>query len=112
MEQQRTGRIAIVTDSAACLPAEVRQELASRVVPFLAWRDETYRDLLDISPAQFYQRFLEGPPYPTMSTPSPGDCPAVFQEAAADAAGLVDAHVPGTLGIGFEWLPTEQDNAA
>lgn len=86
MEQQPRGRVTVITDSASCLPAEVRQKFDIRVVPIrVAWRDETYRDLLDISPAQFYQRFLEGPPYPTTSTPSPGDCLAVFQEAAADA---------------------------
>jgi len=98
MERRGTGRIAIVTDSASCLPAEVRQELGIRVVPFrLAWGDETYRDLLDISPSQFYQRFLAGPPYPTTSTPSPGDYLAAFQEEARDADGIVYVHVPARL---------------
>ena len=98
MGEQHSRRIAVLSDSASCLSEEVRQRLGIRVVPFwLAWGQDVYRDLLDISPAAFYRRFLAGPPYPTTSTPTLGDFLAAYQDAAREADGIVYVHVPARL---------------
>ncbi|RME06878.1 MAG: DegV family protein, partial [Anaerolineae bacterium] len=69
--------IAIVTDSTADLPADLCERYNIEVIPALVVMDgESYRDGIDISRREFYQRLsrLRGPA--TTATPSPG----VFQE--------------------------------
>jgi fatty acid kinase fatty acid binding subunit len=66
--------VAIVTDSAANLPAELVGELGIHVVPMhLTFGDGTYRDGLDLAPSDFYRRLLDGREVASTSTPSPGD---------------------------------------
>ena len=91
-------RVAVVTDSASCVPAADRERLQIGVVPYrLSWGRESYQDLLDIGPEEFYERFLAGPPFPTTSTPTPKDYAEAFGEAAKDRRGIVYVHVPARL---------------
>lgn len=98
METPTYRTVAVITDSASCVPTDVRQRLGIRVVPFrLAWGVTSYRDLLDMSSEEFYRRFLAGPPFPTTSTPTLGDFVRAFEEAAREASGVVYIHVPARL---------------
>ena len=72
--------VAVVTDSAANVPAEWARELGIEIVPmYLKFGDAVYRDGADLTPTDFYQRLVRGGEPASTSTPSPGD----FQEAYA-----------------------------
>ena len=50
-----TNKVAIVTDTTACIPREQVEEYAIELVPIdLIFGDKVYRDGIDISPAEFY----------------------------------------------------------
>lgn len=60
------SRIKFVTDSAADIPAQLRQELEIQVLPFpIAAGDREYRDGVDMPPQEFYKLLLSLPQIPT-----------------------------------------------
>ena len=57
------NKIAIVTDSTAYIPEALNRQYNIHVVPqVLIWEQKTYRDGVDIKPAEFYQRQLHRRP--------------------------------------------------
>ncbi|MBC7255589.1 MAG: DegV family protein [Chloroflexi bacterium] len=90
--------IAIVTDSAACLPPALAQEYGIYIVPYeLVWDGETYLDGQDITPQEFYRLFRTRPTYPTTASPTIGRFVEAFQRAAQEAEGIVAILVPESL---------------
>ncbi|MFW5816145.1 MAG: DegV family protein [Wenzhouxiangella sp.] len=78
MNQQ--GQVAVVTDSAADLPAEEADRLGIHVVPVrLNFGDEEFLDKLTITPTAFYQRLAQGTTAPRTSQPPPGDFRRQFE---------------------------------
>lgn len=60
------ARIKFTTDSAADLPAQLREELDIQVLPFpIAMGDEEYADGVDFTPDQFFDMLLAAPQIPT-----------------------------------------------
>ena len=60
------ARIKFTTDSAADLPAQLRDELSIQVLPFpIAMGDEEYTDGVDFTPDEFYDKLLASPQIPT-----------------------------------------------
>lgn len=91
-------RIAIVTDSAACVPEALRQEYDIRVVPYrLIWNGATYLDGRDLTPAEFYQRFRTCKTYPTTAQPSLSDFLDVYRDLLDYYEGIVSIHVAERL---------------
>ena len=70
---------AVVTDSTTSLPPGVLERPDLRVVPltFHFGPDESYRDKIDMSNEEFYERLNSAEEFPTTSQPAPG----VFVEA-------------------------------
>jgi len=63
--------VKIVTDSVADIPASIVQELGITIIPVLVrFGEETFRDGIDITNDQFYERLVKGPVMPTTSVPS------------------------------------------
>lgn len=80
------GDIAIVTDSAACLPKELIEKYGIEVVPLeFTHEGKVYRDEIDITPAQFYELLEQAKDLPTTSAPSPGAFLEVFKRLAQKA---------------------------
>jgi DegV family protein with EDD domain len=77
--------VAVVADSAANLPEELARELGIEVVPmYLKFGDRVYRDGIDLTPADFYDRLvLDGEPAST-SVPSPGDFLEAYQRTGQE----------------------------
>ncbi len=74
------GTVAVVTDSAADLPAEEVDRLGVHVVPLrLFFGDEEYLDKLSIQPAAFYARLAESAVQPQTSQPPPQDFRRQFE---------------------------------
>jgi DegV family protein with EDD domain len=65
---------AIVTDSTTSLPPGVLERPDVRVVPltFHFGPDESYRDKIDMSNEDFYERLIVADEFPTTSQPAPG----------------------------------------
>ena len=79
-------RIAIVTDSTAYIPENLRAQYNISVAPQqLIWGTETFRDGVDITPTQFYQRLRVDKVNPKTSQASPGTLKEVFNHALKSA---------------------------
>jgi fatty acid kinase fatty acid binding subunit len=75
---------AIVLDSTADFPAAPERFSNWRVVPlYVRFGDESFRDYVDLQPAEFYGRLRAAAQPPTTSQPTPADFLAVYEELAA-----------------------------
>jgi DegV family protein with EDD domain len=76
--------VKIITDSSAGLPAPIVKELGITVIPALVcFGDETYRDGVDITTEQFYQRLVEDKVHPSTSVPAPAVFAHTYDKVAA-----------------------------
>jgi DegV family protein with EDD domain len=90
--------VKIVTDSSADLPDELVQELGIKVVPlYVRFGEEVYRDRVDITEDEFYQRLEHDPVHPVTIQPGPQDFLEVYRKLAPDADGIVSIHISGKL---------------
>jgi len=70
--------IAVVTDSTSDIEPQRALALGVDVVPlFVVWGDKSYRDYVDLSRSDFYQKLASEPVLPTTSQPTP----QMFEEA-------------------------------
>jgi DegV family protein with EDD domain len=75
---------AIVLDSTADFPEAPGRFPNWRVVPlYVRFGDESYKDYVDLTPAEFYARLRTAEELPTTSQPTPGDFLATYEELAA-----------------------------
>lgn len=73
--------IKIVTDSTAGLPEAMVREHDIRIVPlYLHFGEQAYKEGVDISNEQFYERLRRATTLPTTSQPSVGEFHQVFKE--------------------------------
>ncbi|HHS97046.1 MAG TPA: DegV family protein [Chloroflexi bacterium] len=78
-------KIAVVTDSTAYLPPQVRERFGIPVIPLhLIWGEEVLKDGVDIDPTAFYQRLQTAPTLPTTSQPSTGEFVDFFRSVAEE----------------------------
>jgi DegV family protein with EDD domain len=90
--------IKIVTDSAADLPSKLTDELDITVVPvYLRFGEQVYRDRVDISEEEFYQRLLSDPVHPNTTQPSPQDFANVYDKLSQEADGIISIHITSKL---------------
>ena len=82
--------VKIVTDSTSDLPPEVAKELGITVVPaYVHFGSQSFRDGVDITPEQIYERMLSGPVHPTTSSPAPGDFTDVYNRLSGETDEIV-----------------------
>ncbi len=90
--------VKIVTDSCADLPDQLVQELGITVVPvYLRFGEEVYRDRVDISEDEFYERLENDPVHPNTTQPTPQDFVNVYQKLSQEADGIVSIHITSKL---------------
>ena len=90
--------VKIVTDSSADLPAELVQELGITVVPlYVRFGEEVYREQVEISLDEFYQRLEHDPIHPVTIQPSPQDFINAYQNLSQEADGIVSIHISSKL---------------
>ena len=92
------GKIAIVTDSSACVPKELVKKYNIHIVPILLNFDRrTFRDEVDITATEVY-RLLQGNKHlPTTSAPSVGDFLRLYAKLSEEVEGIVSIHLPAEL---------------
>lgn len=96
MNQQ--GTVAIVTDSAADLPAEEIDRLGIHVVPVrLNFGDEEFLDKLTITPSEFYGRVANSTLKPQTSQPPPSAFTRQFELLTSHGLQVLAMQVSGKL---------------
>lgn len=76
-------KVAIVTDSIACLPQDTVERYGVTVMPLsFYFKGKIYRDWVDITPTEAYKLFLKDPDSFKTSAVSPGMYHEAFQEAS------------------------------
>ena len=77
--------VKIVTDSIADLPPQVVQELGITIVPLnLRFGTEVYRDGIDLTAEQFYDRLVGSQTLPVTSVPPPGVFAETYDKLAEE----------------------------
>lgn len=83
-------KVAVVTDTTACVPEEQVRKYDIEVVPVqLILGDKTYRDGIDISPTEFYGRLRHSKEIPTTSSSSPEPYLEAFEKASKKAPSIL-----------------------
>lgn len=84
------AKVAIVVDSTACLPPHLlQQHHIEQISLHLNWQGQTYFDLQDITPDQFYKELPQASSLPNTSQPSVGEFLECFKKVAERAESIV-----------------------
>ncbi|MGD8501728.1 MAG: DegV family protein [Phycisphaerales bacterium] len=90
--------VKIITDSTADISPEVARDLGISIVPvYVRFGDKVYRDGVDISKDELYNRLETSPVHPATSQPSPQDFAQFYTDCAKDAESIVSIHVTSKL---------------
>ncbi|MFH1650846.1 MAG: DegV family protein [Chloroflexota bacterium] len=91
-------RVAVITDSIACLTKELLDEYSIEVIPInLYFRGKRYRDGVDLSVSEAYEMFQQDPESFKTSAPSPRECLEAFRRAGERAADILCVTVSAKL---------------
>jgi DegV family protein with EDD domain len=78
-----TENTAIVLDSTSDYPEAPQRFPNMRFVPlYVRFGDETYRDYLELGPAEFYEKLRTSPVTPATAQPTPQDFVSAYEELA------------------------------
>ncbi len=97
MDVQALSPVAVVTDSAAGIPMDMRAHYGIEVIPYwVRVGEQTYRDELDITPAELF-KVLRAQPTAEAGTsiPTVAAFLDVYQRVASWAKAVVSVHVAG-----------------
>jgi DegV family protein with EDD domain len=84
------SKIAFVTDSTAYLPGEFVKENNITVIPLnLHWDEDVYKDNVDITPKEFYEKLEKSDSMPSTSQPSAGEFLEAYKSASKGADAIV-----------------------
>ena len=90
--------VKVVTDSCADLPAGIAQELDIAVVPLnVYFGDESFKDGVDITAEEFYDRLIKGPILPKTTAPAPGSFIETYSKLASENDEIVSIHISKKL---------------
>src|SRR5207253_2728586 len=93
---------AIVVDSTADFPDAQDHYPNWRVVPlYVNFGTESYKDGVDLTAAQFYERLRTSPELPTTSQPTPGDFLAAYEELGSYER-ILSVHIAANLSGTFQ----------
>ena len=84
------GKVAIVTDSVACIPRELVEKHNIEVVPVqVIFGDKVYHDGVDITPSQFYALLRQAEKLPTTAASLPGPFLEAYGKASQRASSVL-----------------------
>jgi DegV family protein with EDD domain len=110
--RQEIISVKVVTDSSSDIPTEVAQELGITVIPlYVRFGDEMYRDGVDISADQFYDKLAHSRILPKSSTPSPGDFAKVYTQLATETDSILSIHLSTRYSSAFNAAMVAKDYA-
>ena len=84
------NKIVVATDSTTCIPQRMRDELNIKMAPItIIIGDKEYRDLIDITPDEFYRRVREEGIVATTSGSIVGEFVKIYEQLSGKVAGIV-----------------------
>jgi DegV family protein with EDD domain len=87
-------KTAIVTDSTAYIPKELRESLNIHMIPLsVILGGETYREEIDITANEFYEQVVTQDKLPTTSQPPVGEFVELFEKLSRDYDAVVSIHL-------------------
>jgi DegV family protein with EDD domain len=88
----------VVTDSTADVLPAWRERYGIEVVPLtVLFGNEPFRDRVDLSEEEFFDRLRRASKLPTTSAPAPGDFAAVYERLSEECEGVISIHIGGNL---------------
>ena len=95
--------VKVITDSVADLPSQVVEELGITVVPLIIrFGEEVYRDGVDLTPDQFYEKLQTSQAFPATSVPPPDAYAQAYDKLAEEADAIVVVAVTSRLSATHE----------
>ena len=86
--------VKVVTDSTSDLPADLADGLGITIVPISVYfGTREYKDGVDITADEFFDKLMNGPDFPTTSQPSVGEFSDTYTSVGDGADGIVSVHV-------------------
>ena len=90
--------IRIVTESTADIPRDMVTRLGITVIPsYVVFGTETYRDGVELTKRQFYERLAATNVIPTTATPPPAIYEEVYRRLARETDEIVSIHLAANL---------------
>jgi DegV family protein with EDD domain len=97
------SKVAIVTDSTACIPVEYLRQFPIAVVPLnLIFGSQIYMDGVDITPNEFYKKLADSKINPTTSQPSPEAFAREFNRFLQDGYDVISILISSRLSGTFD----------
>ena len=86
--------VAVVTDSTSDIPSEVAEELGITIIPlYVQFGKESYRDNVDLTKGEFFDRLMQDADYPKTSTPNINDFVTTYTEIAKKTKDIISIHL-------------------
>ena len=96
-------KVAIITDSIACLTRELVDQYNIEIIPINFYASgKLYRDWVDITPSEAYELFLEDPDSFKTSAASPEDCLQAYRNASQRAKNILCITVSDKLSMMYD----------
>jgi len=98
-----TQKVAIATDSIACLTRELVEQYGIEIIPINFYAcGKLYRDLVDITPSEAYELFLKEPDSFKSSAASPEDCLQAYRNASQRARNILCITISSELSMMYD----------
>ena len=105
-------KVAVVTDSIACLTRELVEQYRIGIVPImLLVQGKVYRDMVDMTPSQAYGLFLQDPESFNTSPSSPGHYLEAYREANKQAKNILCITLSSKLSTGYDMARVAKEQA-
>jgi len=105
-------KVTIVTDSIANLTRELVEQYNIMIVPIsICFRDQVYRDWVDITPTEAYELFLQEPERFTTSPASPGHYLEAYHEASNQTSDILCVTLSSKLSTGYDMACVAKEQA-
>jgi len=95
--------VKIVTDSLGNIPSEIAEELGITIIPiYVRFGTETYRDGVDLTTEQFYEKLMHSKILPTTAVPPLGDFVKVYDKLAEESDEILVITISHKLSATYE----------
>jgi DegV family protein with EDD domain len=102
--------VKIMTDSVSDIPVNVAQELDITVIPILfRFGEEVYRDGVDLTLDEFYQKLMSRKDFPHTAVPAPGEIVQAYEDLAEETDQILSIHLAARLSAFYEAALTARD---
>lgn len=92
------GFVRVVTDSTADIPPEMADALGITVVPcYVVFGPESFRDGVELTREQFYEKLVSSREIPTTATAPPAHYEAAYRQLAEETDAIISIHLAANL---------------